>query len=312
MRRYLFSRVGRALLTIWFTVSVVFFVTRLSGDPTVWLLPDDASPVERERLRSHLGLDQPLVVQYGAYWVKLVQGDLGKSFYHNKPVVQLYFEYFPATLSLAVLAFGLALAVGIPAGVVAGIRRNSAYDRLLISASIAGHTTPNFVLAILMILIFSLNLRLLPSSGIGGLLNYVMPVIALSVSPASSFARLSRSSILDVLGQDYMTSARAKGAPEFSVIVKHGLRNALIPIITIIGLQVGALMGGSVVVETVFGWPGVGGLIVRAAEKRDYPLLQFGVLFIAFITVTINSLVDIGYAVLDPRIRFGQGQKQED
>jgi ABC-type dipeptide/oligopeptide/nickel transport system permease component len=312
VKRYIAGRVGRALLTIWFAVSLVFVITRLSGDPTNWLLPDDASPEAREQLRSHLGLDRPFVVQYATYWVKLLQGDLGKSFYFNKPVVQLYFERFPATLSLSALAFGLALVIGVPAGVMAGIRRNSAFDRLLISAAIAGHTTPNFVLAILLILVFSLNLKLFPSSGTGSLLHYVMPVLALCVSPASSFARLSRSSILDVLRQDYMTSARAKGAPEPVVIVKHGLRNALIPIITIIGLQVGALIGGSVIIETVFAWPGVGGLVVRAAERRDYPLLQFGVLFIAAVTVTVNSLIDVAYGVLDPRIRLGQGRERED
>lgn len=312
MKRYLAGRVGRALLTIWFTVSVVFVVTRLSGDPTFWLLPDDASPLERQTLRTHLGLDKPFIVQYATYWANLLRGDLGKSYFFNRPVADLYFERFPATLSLSALAFGLALAVGIPSGVIAGIRRNSAFDRLLISSAIAGHTTPNFVLAILMILIFSLGLKLFPSSGTGSLLHYVMPVVALSVSPASSFARLSRSSILDVLRQDYMTSARAKGVPERTVIIKHGLRNALIPIITIVGLSVGGLIGGSVVIETVFAWPGVGGLVVRAAQRRDYPLLQFGVLFIAAITVTINSLVDIAYGVLDPRIRLGQGRERED
>jgi ABC-type dipeptide/oligopeptide/nickel transport system permease component len=312
VKRYLFARIGRALLTIWFTVSVVFVITRLSGDPTFWLLPDDAPPDVREQLRTHLGLDRPFVVQYATYWVKLLQGDLGKSFYHNRPVVELYFERFPATLALSALAFGLALAVGIPSGVMAGIRRNSAFDRILISGAIAGHTTPNFVLAILLILVFSLHLRLFPSSGMGSPLHYVMPVVALSFSPASSFARLSRSSILDVLRQDYMTSARAKGVPEPVVIVKHGLRNAMIPILTIIGLQVGGLIGGSVVIETVFGWPGVGGLVVQSAQRRDYPLLQFGVLFIAAVTVTINSLIDIAYGVLDPRIRLGQGKEKED
>jgi peptide/nickel transport system permease protein len=267
------------------------------------MLPDDASPAERTQMRTYLGIDLPIHVQYLRYMQNLFKGDMGTSFFYYRPVNEVFAERIPATVRLGVSAFALAVIMGIPLGVLAAIRRNTPFDRLTMTASIAGYTVPNFVFGILMILLFSLALRVLPSGGYGGLKNYIMPVTALAVGPMASIARLTRSSMLDVLRQDYMYSARAKGVPEPVVIVKHGLRNALVPVITIIGLQVGRLIGGAVVVETVFAWPGVGSLIVFGATKRDFPILQFGVLLVGAAVVLANTLVDISYALLDPRIR---------
>jgi peptide/nickel transport system permease protein len=303
VNRYVIRKALRAALTIWFTVTVVFVATRATGDPTEWLLPDDATLSERRQLRSYLGIDKPLPVQYTRYLRNVLKGDMGQSYYHNQAVSRVYAERLLPTLRLGVSAFVLSVSFGLPLGMLAALYRNSALDRITMSVSIAGYTIPNFVLGILLIFLFSLVLRVLPSGGYGGPAHYVMPVFALSVGPMASIARLTRSSMLDVLRQDYMLTARAKGVPEWLVVAKHGLRNGFIPVITIIGLQVGGLIGGSVVVETVFAWPGMGQLIVSAAQTRDYPLLQFGVLLVTGTIVTANMLVDVAYAALDPRIR---------
>lgn len=303
MSRYILRSTFRAVLTVWFTVTVVFVATRATGDPTEWLLPDDATTAEREQLRSYLGIDQPLLVQYGGYLTGILRGDMGRSYSYARPVTEVFTERLLPTMRLGVAALSLSVLVGVPLGMLAAVRRNTLVDRFTMSVSIAGYTIPNFALGILLIFLFSLLLRVLPSGGYGGLRYLLMPVFALSVGPMASIARLTRSSMLDVLRQDYMVAARARGVPEWAVIAKHGLRNGFIPVVTIIGLQVGELIGGSVVVETVFSWPGIGQLIVSSAQVRDYPMLQFGVLIVTSTVVLANLAVDLMYAMLDPRIR---------
>lgn len=303
MKKFLIVRFTKAMVTIWFIVSLVFVLTRISGDPTDWMLPDDASLETRQELRESLGLDKSIAKQYEMYISDVLQGDMGDSYYYLRPVGELFAERAGATLKLAVTAFSLAVLLGVPLGVLASVYRNTVFDRLTMGIAIAGYTIPNFVLGILLIFLFSLKFRLLPSGGYGEIENYVMPVLALMVGPMANIARLTRSSMLDVLKQDYLDCARAKGVVEQLVIFKHALRNALIPVVTIIGLQIGTLIGGMVVVETVFAWPGIGSLIISSAQNRDFPVVQYGIMICAIIVCVTNVLVDLSYALLDPRIR---------
>ncbi len=303
MLKFFIIRLFKALLTIWFILSLVFVFTRMTGDPTNWLLPDDASEQQREELRESLGLNKPLYEQYLSTLASLATGDAGKSYSYLRPVSDLFLERVGFTLRLGFSSFILSAVLGVVLGIIAAVYRNSFFDRLTMGISIAGSTLPNFVLSILLVFLFSLKLRMLPSAGTGTIRNYIMPVIAMSVGPTASIARLTRSSLLDVLRQDYLDLARAKGVKTPVVLVKHALRNALIPVVTIIGLQLGSIISGSVVVETVFSWPGVGTLIINAARTRDYPVIIYGVMWIAVAVTFMNTLVDLSYSFLDPRIR---------
>jgi ABC-type dipeptide/oligopeptide/nickel transport system permease component len=303
MTRFITIRLLKAILTIWFILTLVFMITRLSGDPTQWLLPDDATATVRAQLRLSLGLDKPLGQQYVQYLSSLFTGDMGKSYHYLRPVGELFAERAGPTLALGSISFVLAILIGVPIGVVAAVNRNSLLDRITMGISIAGYTIPNFVFAILLILLFSLKLRLLPSGGMSSPQHYIMPLLALTIDSVAGIARLTRGSMLDVLRQDYLDSARAKGVRERMVIYKHALRNALIPVVTIIGLHLGTLIGGAVVIETVFAFPGIGMLIVQAAQYRDFPVIQYGVMLVATTVILVNLLVDLSYGFLDPRIR---------
>ena len=305
---FVVRRLVRASMTLACILTLVFVLTRLSGDPTQWLLPDDAGRQAHDEMRASLGLNLPIHVQYARYLLGLVHGDFGESYQYLRPVGSLFVERLPATLPLGGLAFALAVAVGIPLGVVAARFRNSVADRLLMSVAVAGHTVPNFVLGILGIFLFSLILHALPSGGSGSPAHFVLPVLTLAAGATATIARLTRSSMLEVLHADYLDTARAKGVTEPVVVVRHALRNALGPVLTVIGLELGTLIGGAVVVETVFAWPGIGSLVVNAAKSRDFPVIQFGTLLIAATMITCNLLVDLSYSVLDPRIRTASGR----
>jgi peptide/nickel transport system permease protein len=279
-------------------------ITRLTGDPMNYILPDSATEAEKAEMRSALGLDKPVIEQYVRYLMNITRGDFGKGFYELRPVTIIYGERISDTLRLIGISYLISIILGLTIGIAAALHRNSVFDRTVMSLSVAGNAIPRFVLGIVLILTFSLLLRLLPSGGIGGFRYYIMPVFCLSTGVSTSIARLTRSSMLDVLQQDYIRTARAKGVPEIIVILKHALRNALIPIVTIIGLQVGTMIGGSVVVETVFAWPGIGTLMVISALQKDFPVVQFGVLIVTCTVVLANVLVDVSYAILDPRIRM--------
>lgn len=306
MKRYVFLRILKAILTIWFVYTLVFFLARLTGDPVEWMTAaGGASEEAKQQLRHNLGLDLPLSTQYIRSLVGLFTGDSGNSYYYARPVSELFAERIGYTLSLGGIVFLVTIFIGVPLGVLAAVKHNRPADRLTMAVAIVGNTMPNFVLGILLIFFFSLKLRAFPSGNVGEPLwrYYVLPVIALAVAPTASAARLTRSSLLDVVRQDYLDSARAKGVREWKVIFKHGLRNALIPVITILGAQLSTLIGGSVVVETVFAWPGIGTLIVNSAQQRDFPVVVFGVLVIATSVTIVNLLVDLSYGLLDPRIR---------
>ncbi len=303
MVTFLLRRVLRALLTLWFVVSVVFVMSRLSGDPSQFLLPPDASDAERAAMRAFLGLDRSLAEQYLAYAQQVARLDFGNSFYYQRPAREVFLESLPRTVQLTALAFGLSFVVGTSAGIAAARWRDRSADRLLMLTAFVGYALPNFVLGITLILVFSLQLRWLPSGGTGTLWHLLMPALTLASSGAAALARYTRSSLLDVLGTDYLRSARSKGVAPRTVLLKHALRNAAIPIVTILGLQVGTLIAGTVIVETVFAWPGTGRLIVTAVRSQDFPLVQFSVLAIAASVTLANLVVDATYALIDPRVR---------
>ncbi len=296
-------RVLKAVFTIWAVYTLVFFLTRVTGDPVDWLTMAGASDSAKETLRENLGLDLPLWKQYIKSFIGLFTGDTGESYYYARQVSDLFAERIWPTISLGGIVLFITILIGLPLGVLAAVKHNSLLDRITMSTAVIGSTMPNFVLGILLIFIFALKLRVLPSGSMGTAKNYILPVIALSVGPIASVARLTRSSLLDVIRNEYLDFARAKGIREWKVVIKHGLRNALIPVITILGAQLSSLIGGSVVVETVFAWPGIGTLIVTSAQQRDFPVVVFGVLVIAASVTFVNLLVDLSYGLLDPRIR---------
>jgi ABC-type dipeptide/oligopeptide/nickel transport system permease component len=298
--------VRRLLHTVLVTLGVVtleFVALRLSGDPAATMLPGDASVDELRDLRHALGLDRPLHVQYVAFLGGAARGDFGESFRHQQPAFGLVLERLPATLELAFAALLLAVAVALPLGIVAALHRGRAVDMLAMGFAVVGQATPYFWMGIMLILVVSVELGWLPTSGRGGWRHLILPAITLGTHFAASLARLTRTSMLEVLGQNFVTTARAKGLAEGSVILRHALKNAAVPVVTLIGLQFGTLLGGAVVTETIFAWPGVGRLAVQSIFVRDYPVVQAGVLVLALVFVAINLLVDLLYGTLDPRIR---------
>jgi peptide/nickel transport system permease protein len=303
MTKYIAVRVCKAILTVLFIWTLVFVLSRVTGDPVDWILSEGGSEEAIAQVRHNLGLDFPLWEQYFRAFGDILSGNAGDSYYYARPVSDLFQERFIATFTLGALVFLVTILIGIPLGVLAAVKHNTFLDRLTMTISIAGYTIPNFVLGILLIMVFSLYMHVLPSGSYGTAAHYVLPVIAMAVGPTASVARLTRSSMLDVIGQDYLESARAKGVNEWVVIYKHALRNSMIPVITILGAQLSTIIGGSVIVETVFAWPGIGSLIVSSARQRDFPVVQFGVMMICMSITLINLLVDLSYSILDPRIR---------
>jgi ABC-type dipeptide/oligopeptide/nickel transport system permease component len=284
-------------------VTLAFAALRLSGDPAATMLPGDATVDQLEALRRELGLDQPIYVQYVQFLGNALRGDFGISFRHQQPALGLVLERLPATLELAFAALLLAVVVALPLGIVAAIRRGRAVDAVAMGFAVVGQSTPTFWMGIMLILIVSVELGWLPTSGRGGFENLILPAITLGAQFAALLARLTRTSMLEVLGQDFLTTARAKGLRERTVVLRHALKNAAVPVITLAGLQFGTLLGGAVVTETVFAWPGVGRLAVQSILVRDYPVVQAGVFVLALSFVMINLLVDLAYGQLDPRIR---------
>jgi peptide/nickel transport system permease protein len=304
MLAFTIRRLIRAILTLWLVVTLVFFGLRLSGDPVFLMLGDEASPEAITALRTKLGLDQPAPVQYVRYLQTVARGDFGHSLRERRPVTEIVAERLPATLELASAALVLSLFLGVPLGLFAALRRNSLVDRGLMAIAFFGQSAPNFFVGILMILLFSMTLQILPSSGRGTWQHLLMPAFTLSTYGIASLARLTRSATLEVLNQDYVRTARAKGLNELKVQTRHVMQNAAIPVITVFGLQVGLAISGAIVVETVFAWPGMGRLAMNAVFQRDYPVIQLFVLFVAASVVLVNFVVDILYGVLDPRIRY--------
>ncbi|MBU8714143.1 ABC transporter permease [Brevibacillus parabrevis] len=313
MLKLIFKRLFDLIPTLFVVATTVFIITRLiPGDPAAVLLGPQASPDEIAKMRETLGLNQPLYLQYVDFLGSLLQGDLGTSLGYNQPVMSLIMERFPNTLLLSACALALSLLIGIPAGIISATKQYSFWDYTVMILSLVGVSMPIFWLGVMLVLYFSVHLGWLPATGMGSLsegfgsvvTHLILPSIALSTIPMATFARITRSSMLEVIRQDYIKTARAKGLREFFVVWKHALKNAMTPLLTVMGMQISSMLGGAVLTETIFSWPGMGRLMVDAIENRDFVVVQGTVLFIAVIFVLINLLVDILYTVVNPRVKL--------
>ncbi|WP_157020061.1 ABC transporter permease [Mesorhizobium xinjiangense] len=310
MLRFVVFRLARALITIVGCATLAFFVLRMAGDPIIALLPADAPPEVMERYRTLWGLDRPLYEQYVRYLISLAQGDFGQSLVDGRDALGVVLERAGATLILGGVVIALALLIGVPAGTFAALRRGTPADHATMTVAIFGYAMPNFFLGLLLILLFSMQLRLLPSSGYGSAAHLVMPALTLGTAMAAKLARFVRTSVLDVLGQPFVRAARGKRLPELAVILRHVFPNAAIPVITFLGFEIGLLIGGAVVTENVFGWPGIGNLLVLSVARRDLAVVQTIVMAIAATMVLANLVVDLAYGWIDPRVRLAGGPRE--
>ncbi len=308
MLTYLIKRIGFALLSIWAVLTITFFIAYLApGDPIEQMMGQHSDPVVLAKARHDAGLDRPPLVRYGLYLWAFLHGDLGKSYYTNEPITHFLARSLPNTFELALAAIVLAMLVGIVIGLIAATKPNTFLDRSLMLTVLTGVSVPNFVLGPILILIFALKLGWLPVAGWGGLEYVVLPAIVLGARPAALIARMTRSSMLETLKQDYIRTARAKGLSPGVVLIKHALKNAFLPVLTTAGVSFGYLLAGSFVVETIFTIPGVGFASIDSLSKRDYTLIQGTTLVIAVAFVAVNLLIDLLYAVLDPRVKISGG-----
>jgi len=305
MQQFIIRRILVAFVVLFGVSTFVFFMVHLiPGDPATVMLGVRATPSRVAAIRENMGLDEPLVVQYGNFLLNVVQGDFGRSFRTNRPVVyEIQVRMWP-TVQLAFAGMGLALLIGIASGVLAASKRDTWVESAVMVVAMIGISIPNFVLGMLLMLLFSVHLRLLPTMGYGTPLHLILPALSLGFLYSAIIARITRSSMVEILGMDYIRSARAKGLRDRKVMYKHALRNGLIPVVTIAGLYLGVLLGGAVVIETLFSWPGLGRLAVESISARDYPMIQGIVLVLATGFVVVNLLVDISYGFLDPRIQY--------
>jgi len=322
MLRYLFRRFWQSLLVLFGISIIIFIILHLTGDPAVLLMPPDATKEDIENFRKLMGFNDPLFLrwppweylsppwrfvtdtQYGRFFTGVLRGDFGTSFRHQQPAMRLILERMPATLQLTASAMAIAVSVAVPVGIVSAVRRNSLLDHAGMVLALLGQSMPVYWLGIMFILLFAVRLNLLPAFGAGGWQHLILPAVTLGAFSMARIARLTRSSMLEVLGQEYVRTARAKGVSEIRTVLKHGLKNAAIPVVTVIGLDMGTLLGGAVITETIFAWPGVGRLAVQAISYRDYPLVQAAVFTLALIFVIINFMVDVLYTYLDPRVAY--------
>jgi peptide/nickel transport system permease protein len=302
--RHIAFRLLQAIVTIFGVLTLVFFLMRLSGDPTLLLVPEGATAQQIAELRHELGFDQPLIVQYGAYLHQLMRGDLGQSLVQRMPVASIVGARIPYTLELAAGALLVAIGIGIPAGIAMAVWRGSLLEKLLAAIVLAGQSMPTFWSGILMILFFGVILGWLPTSGVEGIASLIMPSVALGALTMASFARMTRIAVLDELSRDYVSAARARGLSMGAAVAHHVARNAAIPVVTVAALEIGNLLAGAVIVETVFAWPGIGQLAIQAIAARDFLVVQAIVLFVSVVFILMSLLADLVYAVIDPRIRL--------
>lgn len=304
MKGYILKRLFHSIFVLVGISLVVFIILHLTGDPAALLMPMDATPEQVAQFRKEMGFTDPIVVQYWRFFKGTLRGDFGQSFRHSQPALELVMERMPATIQLTAAAMVIALVVAIPVGIISAIRRNSILDHIGMTGALLGQSTPVFWLGIMLILIFSVTIQWFPSSGRGELQHLVLPAITLGMFTMARTARMMRSSMLEVMGQEYMKTAKAKGLSPGTVILKHALKNAAIPVVTIVGMELGTLLGGAVITETIFAWPGVGRLAVQAIYNRDYPVVQAAVFLLASIFVLVNLVVDLLYTYLDPRVKL--------
>jgi len=303
VRAWILSRLGQTLLVVFLSLTAVFFLVRLSGDPVLLFLPMDIQAKDVNEIRQRLGFNDPLAVQYGRFVAGAARGDFGESLRYKRDALGLVLERLPATLELAGAALALTFLVAIPVGVLSAVRRGTLVDFLGMGATVLGQAVPGFWLGLMLIYLFSVRLGWLPTGGTGSARHFVMPVLVLAAFYAARIARLTRSSVLDILGEEYVLTARAKGLAETVVIAKHALKNAAIPVVTLAGLETAQLLGGAVITETIFAWPGVGRLTVQALLNRDFPVVLAAVFAISVTYSLVNLGVDLLYGWLDPRTR---------
>lgn len=317
MLKIIWKRILQLIPILFIVVTFIFVITRMvPGDPAAVMLGPQASVEAVEELREELGLNDSIGEQYLEYLKGIMKGDFGKSYYYNEPVLKLIIERFPNTLLLSFASIIIALLVGIPIGIISAIRQYSIFDYVAMVLALIGVSMPIFWLGLMMVLVFSVNLAWLPSIGMGSMSkglwdvisHLILPSVCLSTIPAATFARITRSSMLEIIKQDYIKALRAKGLKERIVVYKHAFKNALPPILTVLGLQMSSLLSGAILTETIFSWPGMGKLIVDAIGNRDYALIQSAVLFIAIIYVFINLLVDIAYLYVNPKVSYETGK----
>jgi len=307
MFAYIIRRLMHTVLVVFVISLIIFFSIRLTGDPvSVMFSAGEPSKEAIEAVRENLGLNESLPVQYGIFLKGILTFNFGESFRSGMPVATLIFERMWATLALALGGMIVAILIAFPVGILSAVRRGSGVDFFGRIFSLIGISFPNFWLGIMLILVFAVHLKWLPASGFESFSHLILPSVTLGLILSGILARLVRSSMLEVLNQQYISTARSKGISNWSVIIKHGFRNALLPTVTFLGLQFGSLLGGTVIVEQVFSWPGIGTLIVDAINQRDYPVIQGGVIFLALIMVVVNLLVDLSYTLIDPRIKTGK------
>ena len=312
MIKMILKRIFQLIPVLLITMSMTFVITRvLPGNPAVSILGPQATVEDIAKMEEEMGLHDPMPVQYINYMKRILTGDLGTSYRYNRPVADLIFEKLPNTLQIALASLIIALLIGVPVGIISAVKQYSLFDYISMIAALIGVSMPSFWLGLMLVLIFSVNLGWFPtmgmgviSNGIGDVISHLfLPSLCLSFGSMANFARISRSSMLEVIDQDYMKAVRAKGIRENVVIIKHGLKNALPPIVTVLGMRIAALMTGAIMIETIFSWPGIGKWIIDAITNRDYPVLQGAVLIIATIIIVVNLTIDLLYGVVNPRIR---------
>lgn len=302
--RYLIRRIFHSVFILLGLIVVVFFVTHLLGDPARLMLRPEATEEQVQALRESLGLDDPLHVQFGRYMADIFRGDFGDSLWQRVPALPIVIDRIPATLYLAGVTLLIAFPIALFLGILSAIRPRSIADRIVTVVSLSGVSTADFWLGLMLILLFAVQLGWLPTSGYGGPEYVILPAVALAVRPIGRISQVVRSAMLDEMSKGYITTARAKGLRQRTVVLTHTLKNAAIPVITLAGDEASVMLNGAVVIETLFGWPGVGILLIQAIERRDLPLIEASVIAIALMIVTVNLLIDLAYTFLDPRVRF--------
>ncbi|MCG8349126.1 MAG: ABC transporter permease [Chloroflexales bacterium] len=305
MQRYILSRIIQSLLILAGVLLIVFVMLRLTGDPAALMVSRNATPEQIAAVREEMGFNRPLIVQFGDFAARALVGDFGISIRHRQPALQLILERLPATVELAAAALLMAMVIGIPLGIIGGSKPGSGLDFVARFAGLIGQTVPNFWLAMIMIIVFAVNLRWFPTFGRSGLDSVILPAFALGLLTMGQLVRFTRSSVLEIRNEDYIRTARSKGISGRQIYMRHVLRNAAIPLISIIGVQFGYLLSGSIYIETIFAWPGLGNLLAEAVGNRDFALVQAIAFFSSVVVVTLNLLSDIAYAFVDPRIRYG-------
>ena len=304
MAKNTLSKLARAALVILGVSVLVFYIMHLTGDPANLMLPLDATQEQVDALRQQMGFNDPIFVQYGRFMRGVMVGDFGESLRHKQPALGLILERMPATMQLAGAALLITISLSVPLGILAATKKDSIYDRLASAFAVAGQSMPVFWLGLLLQMVLGAQMELFPIFGRGTLAHLVLPSVTLGFYSTAAIMRLLRSKLVEVLNQDYIRTARSKGLSEPAILIRHAIKNALLPVITVIGLQMGALLGGAVITETIFAWPGVGRLMVQAIFNRDMPIVQAGVFVMAVLIVLINLLTDIAYTYLDPRIHY--------